>query len=330
MDPRYHHVSYALFRADGEDTMILAARCPDAERFAAGRQFTDALKLDDEAMSFLLSARSNGMLVIHTEIGIGVLDKRYIRHCGVGVYWHVHGDAEGLGRLIHHDVLGGGETVEYAVSGSVMALKSLVRAQDLPLYGVLTDAWDWITTRPSAWAGEDEEGCVYGEELARMIEKMAEFVGVRLIRDDIEQDIESSDDLLPVGRVRCRRPLWLEICLLYLLAEGKSLSANGKMYYRLGVLGDVEGEGLALHFRYAVEDPDRFANVLDPIHRYLNRVGELHGMEFQSVVSRLKRGERGRGILPEMRFYLDWLKDPTVLASSDLKADPEFERENDR
>ena len=80
-----------------------------------------------------------------------------------------------------------------------------------------------------------------------------------------------------------------------------------------------------MQFRYSLEDPERHAEALDPIHRYLERIGELHGMEFHAEATRLKRGERGRGILPEMRFYLDWLNDPAVLSTSDLKADPELD-----
>ena len=98
MDLRYRHVSYVLFRADGEDTVILASRCPEPERFAVGRALTDGLRLDEEALCFLLSPRENGLLVIRTELGIGVLDKRYVRQGGIGVYWHVHGEARGLGR----------------------------------------------------------------------------------------------------------------------------------------------------------------------------------------------------------------------------------------
>jgi hypothetical protein len=168
---------------------------------------------------------------------------------------------------------------------------------------------------------------VYGEEMTHRLEKLARFVGISCHRDCEE---------IPIGLVRCHRPLWREICLFFLLTEAATMSADGQIFYRLNSMEDSMRSNLALYndsrddrlslkLHYAVENPDSMIETLEPIHRYLRGVGELHGMYFHAEIRLPKRGGRQKGDLPQVCFYMDWLRDPTVLATSDLKAGNRWE-----
>ena len=308
---RYHHLSYVFFRTYGDGFRILGSRCPDEERFAVGRPLGEALRLDEEMWRFLSSTREDRLLFVYTNVGVGILDRRFALYGGIGVYWHILADPDSLGRLINHGVLGDGAVESYEVSRSVVSLKSLVRAQDVPVYPVLAEVWDMVKNTVGSLRADDVDGCVRGAEIVRMIGKMADFAGCQAIREEGETLVE---------RARCRRPQWLELCLLYLLTEVHRFSANGQVTYSVGSLGGLEGEGLSLQFRYPLEDMRLHTDVLTPVHEYLAQVGGYDDMEFFAELVPPKRGQRQQGVLPEMRFYLNWLRDPTVLVSSDLKA----------
>lgn len=334
--PWSRRLSYVLFRGDGEKPIILAAGGPHASLFERGRSITDALCLRGEEQAFLQapSYSTAPFLWIHSPHDVGVLDMRHVHCAGVGIYWRVHGEANGLGRLLNHGVLTGPET--YTLAHSVQKLKGTVRADDVSLYPLLADIWGFILSLSSPrWeqATEPTTACdrdwlyeagglscggdhlrgevVYGEELTRRIEKMARFVGIRCINDTKDP---------PVGWIRCHRPLWREICLFFLLTEASTLSADGQFTYRLSEIDGGGETGLSLELCYAVEDPDSLIEELDPIHRYLRRIGELHGMDLHAEIRPVKRGGLQKGERPLVCFYLDWLRDPTLLSSTDLKA----------
>ena len=319
MPLEYHHLSFVIFRTDCEDAMVLAARCPEMGMFSAGQNLINALKLDGEAQGYIFRSAVEPPMFVQTYMGVGILDKRYQNHAGLGVYWHLHGQPESLARLINSGVLGNRDGGGHLVSQGVAAVKGKARLEDGPAYQVLTDAWSVIDRTPGEWAICDAEGRMYGAELLRAMTDMAGFVGCGLRYSPGEE---------PVGRIKCRRPILLEALLLCLLTEAKTYAANAEATCVLRALGNIEGEGLALEFRYALENPQRYEAELDVIHRHLRRVGDLSGLEIQAEVIRLKRGERQLGKLPEMRIALEWIRDPAVLPTSDLKADVSFEDED--
>ena len=308
--PYRRRLSYVLFRADGGSAEIMGARCPEPERFPIGCPLTDRLRVDEDALEFLFSYGEPSLMFIRSDLGVGVLDTRYSRACGIGIYWHIHGDPEGLTRLINHGVLGGEN--EYGISRSVKGGSGRVRAQDVALYNVLVDSWRVLGGTPPLWVPQSENGWVYRGELNRALEKIAIFVGCPVTW-------EEGDSF--EGQGRCPRPQWLEVCLLYLLTEAKTFSADGQLICRAGTLGNLDGEGLSLRFRYSVEDPRAYHEATEGIHRYFEQVGELYGMDFHAETVLPGRGERQKGILPEVRVHLDWLRDPTVLPTSDIKAE---------
>ena len=327
---KYHHLSYIVFRTDGGDAVILAARCPDMARFAVGQNIAYALNLDDEAQLYVFGSENQPPLVVRTNVGVGILDKRYHRHAGIGVYWHIHGEPDSLARLVNSGVLGDPEGGRYRISRAITEVKGRVKYSDTPSYEALADAWSRLershgeTIPPSHGALScDEDGCLYVGEVFRMAEDTADFVGCSVKRswDDF---LEEGTNGMAIGRVKCRRPVLLEALLLCLLTEARTYSADGKAVCSVGTLGNLDGEGLVLELTYSMEKPEKHAAELDIIHRHLSRVGDLGGLALHADVVRLKRGERQEGKLPRMQITLEWLRDPAVLPTSDLKADVEL------
>lgn len=317
---QFYHVSYVIFRTDCEDTAVIAARCPDLARFAEGRSVIDALLLDEEAQAYLFDGENNPPpLVVMTDVGLGILDKRYDGYAGVGVYWHIHGRPNSLARMINNGILGAPEEGKYRISSAVAAIKGEIGPKDLPSYRALWDALGFLDKVTHEWPVCDGQGCFYRQILWTRVRDMAEFVGCDLT-EDVSETISC--------RIKCRRPMLLEVLLLCLLAEVKAYSATGGAVCRLSTLGDVDGEGLSFELSFPVEKYEKVLACMESAHRHLGWVCELGGLELHAKAVRLKRGEKQTGKPPQIRMTLEWLHDPVVLSTSDLKAKIRFFYEN--
>ncbi len=329
MAKAYCHLSYLLFRTDSEAAEIVAARCPDMVTFSAGRGLIDALGLDEEARAYVFSAGEyEAPLVVMTDVGLGVLDKRYDAHAGLGIYWHLHGRPDGLARLLCGGVLGNADRGRYRISRRVMEAAgsetSALTAEDLPSYRALLDGWPILAGEvPGAWAKSDLDGCMGAEGLGRMVEELAEFAGCGLVREAFGDDGGAE-------RLRCPRPALLEILLLGLLTEARNESATREAVCRIGT---IEETGmLTMELRYPVEDTsgsrrdkNRGEAVLAGLHRHLGWVCELNGLKLQSETLPRSHGKGfDEAYLTERRITLEWLHDPAVLSTSDLKAKIRF------
>ena len=317
MSASYHHLSYILFRTDSDEAEIVGARCPDMVAFSAGRSLVDALGLDDEAREYLFGAAEyDALLVVLTDVGLGILDKRYSAYAGLGIYWHLHGRPDGLARLIAGGVLGNPDKGVYRVSRRVTEAAGGVAAVagDMPSYGALSDGWPILTEKaPGEWGRGDFGDGIYAETLWNRMDKMAGFVGCGLIREDLEDGAWP-----PAERLRCPRPALLEILLLDLLTEARNESATREAVCRVGRIEDTGMPRIEL--RYPVEDA-RGETRLAGIHRHLGWVCELSGLKLQSERIPLSRRKRSDGeALSYRKITLEWLHDPAVLSSSDLKA----------
>lgn len=311
-----HHLSYIMFRTDSEETGVVAARCPDMYYFSAGQNLIDLLSLDEEAQSYLFDSSSESTpLVVRTRVGVGILDKRYENHTGLCVYWHIHGKVEALARLVNLGAMTDLSVGAYRISSALRAMKGEIKKTDMPSYCALQDAKSHMNQFLESWPTCDGSGCLYRRDLCDAVERLAEFVGCRLLADSAED---------APARVRCRRPLLLEGLLLCLLTEVKTYSATGDAAYRLGTLGDMEGEGLSLELSYPISKSERCYESLEMLHRHLRWVSDLSGLDLDAEVVPLRYGEGKSGKLPQIRITLEWLRDPVMLATSDLKAKIRF------
>ncbi len=316
----FHYLSYILFRTDSEEARIVAARCPDTAGLTAGASLIDALKLDAEAQSYLFDgAGDRPPLVVMTAVGLGVLDMRYDGHAGLGVYWHIHGRPDGLARLINSGVLGAPNGGAFRISQAVAEVNGEILRRDAPSYRALVDGWGTLDRPAGQWAKCDVNGCLYGSDLCDFMAKLADFAGCGWLQIQREET---------VGRIKCRRPVLLEALLLCLLTEVGTYATISEAVCRVGTLGNLDGEGLVLELSYPLEKIDKHREQLEVIHRHLGWVCELGGLELHAEVVPLRRGEKQAGKLPQMRITLEWLHDPVVLSTSDLKAKIRFLYEN--
>ena len=313
---KYHRLSYILFRTDAEDTPILAARCPEPAKFSAGQNAINALRLDEEAQQYLFSSKDQPPMVVQTYVGVGVLDKRYQGHAGMGVYWHLSASPDSLAKLINCGVWGDPNNGGFLISEGIASVKGGAGRGDMAAYPVLIDAWNVVDGLSGEWATCDSNGCMYAAELRSFLENLAGFVECGLTLTLADESIH---------RIQCRRPVLLEALLLCLLTEVRTHSATGRVSCTLGTVGGTDEAGLALEMRYPVVEPAKIRTTLESVHRHLGRVGDLGGLSLQAEICPPKWGERQSGGLSSVRITLEWLRDPAVLPTSDLKADIPFD-----
>lgn len=316
MAQKYRHISYALFRTDNDEWMIVGARCPDMLRLAVGRSLPEAIGLDKEARLFLREESGlSKWLFVMTDMGVGILDKRYDRQAGLGLFCHIHGRPDSIARLLNHGVLGDVESGEYEISQAVRMVSGEVTPQDMASYDALLDAMQAFVAYPvGTYFPVNENGELYGTDLRDRMLKMAEFVGCGL--QFPEQGIPR--------RVKCYRPLLLEALLLYWLTEARMASATREAVCQIFTLEGEETGSLSMVFRYPVEKSMLKSNLyrrLEAMHRHVSWVCELGGLILQTEQNTPTRREKQQGkYLPEFCMIVEWQYDPTVLSTTDLKA----------
>jgi hypothetical protein len=179
-------------------------------------------------------------------------------------------------------------------------------------YERLLDGWQTVGGSKKEWMPCDRDGCIYGDDLARLLERMAIFVGCRLHWDEGSRRS---------ARIKCRRPDLLKVCFLMLLTEVRTYGADDGATWLVDTLGKEDGEGLTMSLRYPLVFSRKTEEHLDHIYRHLERVCDLSGLYLHASRIPLKYGEGKLGKLPQRQIRLDWIRDPAVLESSDLKAE---------
>ncbi len=322
MSPLFHHISYILFRTDHGDAEIIGARCPDMKRFSVGSSLFDSLGLTDEAKQYLLTDHlGEAPLFVQTDMGVGLLSKRYDRHAGVGIYLHIHGRPDSLARLLNHGALGDLNSGVFGVSDRIRAVEGAVKEGDASSFEALSDAWSAMTAFLQGGFPTPIHDIVYRYQAESAIVHLAEFVGCEV------KLIDGNGSSVPVERMKCYRPMLLEVLLLCLLTEVRTCSATREAIIQLSSLGGEEEGNLTLSMRYPLEESilsDEAFPRIEQIHRHLAWVCELGGMELHTEIIKPRRHERAVGKLPELNLTLAWLSNPAVLSTSDLKAKIRF------
>ena len=305
----FHCISYVIFRNDFGRMTVIGARCPDMASFSFGANAVNALGLDEESQSFLLGNEVGPrLLAVRTKVGLGFLDKRYDGHTGVAVYWHVHGHGDSLARMINNGILGSIQRELCGVSQAVQAIEGDVSNRDATYYEALARAWHIIGRRPGEWTSH-QRGLVYRSEIRDLLEEMSSFVGCGLRLEEWEA---------AAARIKINRPVLLEAVLLCLLTEARICSATRDVTCRLGSVGDRDGERMTMELCYPLEESYRGQMYPDALHRYLEVVTDLGGLSMQASVQEDARGA-------EVQLILEWLRDPAVMPTSDLKARVRFQ-----
>ncbi len=319
MSSDFCRVSYALYRTGGDVGRIVATRNPDRKLLGVGGFIHDSLDLSDEAVTYMTeTSRSRAPMFVMTKAGIGMLSNRYHLSAGLGLYLHIHTHPEAAARLINKGALGYGGQVDFLVSQRVRSAGSEVTAGDESAYPALLEAWQAVRDTPYSWFETDARDSLSLFQLQSGIRRLAAFAGCDLTFTIRKSDRD--DAYTPQARVNCYRPLLLEGLLLCLLSEMRAYSATRGGVCRLETPVGQGRNGLALMLRYPVATKENAADdpFLDALHSHLSYVGELGGLDVWFSPELIP--PRTQGGLPERAVMLDWMLDPTVLSTSDLKA----------
>lgn len=333
MNPAFRRMSYALFRLDGDTGRVVAIRTPEETLLRVGDRIQDRFALDDEALDYIAAYHGNeAPLFVLTTAGIGLLWNRYALSAGLGLYLHIHAKPSSVSRLMNRGVLGDPSEGRFSVSEAVHAYGNRISSRDETSYLALTEAWDAVQEGETSLFLPDNTGYLSLHQLRDGIHALAEFAGCSL-RFTLPKGFSQGEgaELLRYARVKCYRPRVLEAILLCLLSEVRERSCNGGGVCRLEP-HPRDGERLAFTIHYpkrADETPEDALSgeQYDTLHSYLERVGETCGMDLYA--SREPVVLRGGTGIPEMMVTLDWMLDPSVLSTSDLKARLALARETE-
>lgn len=325
MPAAYHRMSYVLFRTDSGSLEIIAVRCPDPKRFSVGQSLISALELDMEAISYLKSEEPNPpVYCLESKLGVGLLHKGYDRHAGLGLYLHIHGSPVSLSRLVRGGVLPGSHSGRLRVA-SDMEDRGKIRPWDTEAYGILLDAWTEIRDRESRggiWTTHPD-GHLSSVELERGLEELAAFAGVGLTVTH-EGPFPGGNEGVRVpsaSSVRCYRPALLESILLFLLTSAASLSTDQRAVCRVATRG--ESRHLLLALEFSLNEMKKYSETLrvwEEACLHMSLVAELGGLQLQARILRPSRTEKKAGRMPLLSVCLEWMRNPALLPTTDLKA----------
>ena len=318
MAPGFHRMSYALFRTEGDVGRVVAARTPQREVLSVGHRIQDSLSFCPDALAYMThSSTGDPPLFVLTRTGIGLLSARYRLTAGLGLYLHIHTPPASAARLINHGVLGDPAGGQFAVSGDIAALGDEVTRRDEAAYPPLLEAWEAIAAGSDCVFRTYESGELPLRVLRDGIAAMADFVGCGMSFTILKRG-DGLGDLTHAG-MKCYRPLLAEALLLCLLSEVRERSDDHRGVCRLEPYR-CGREGLAMTLRYPLyprESPES-ASVYESIHGYLSGVAERWGLDLYAPAAPTPSRETD-GLL-EQTVSMDWLFDPAVLPTSDIKA----------
>ena len=322
MPEEFCRMSYVLFRVDGDVGRVVAMRTPDGRFLQVGDYIQDRLGFCDDALSYVARRHDDAPpLFIRTDCGVGLLSGKYHLSAGLGLYLHIHTRPSAAARLINAGALGCDGA--FAVSRELREMNGRPTARDGQSYPALLEAWRAVVGAPrTVFSTDSDDGITLGG-LRNGIAKLASFVGCDMtftVRKGM-----GTNPVSPYARVKCYRPLLLEGIILCLLSEVRERSATGAAVCRLEVPSETrDGMSLTLRYPLSTREKPETAQMYERMHGRLGIVGETGGLDLY-VPTHLLPSRDPNG-LPEVAVMLDWLRDPSALSSSDIKARPSFAR----
>ncbi len=315
-DPNFCYMSYALYREYPTPGTILCARCPCRQTFGVGRSLSEVLDLSEDALAYL---RSNIFhrppMFVWTQLGLGILLRRYSADAGLGIYLHVHCEPKSAARLLKNGAIPG----EYWMDERIRASKGPVRRTDSPTYAVLAEAWSWVQHLSYALLPVPADYHLHVDDLRVAIERLAAFVGCQLTVDMGELARAN------IRRVACYYPLFLEALLLYFMAEARDLSARRDVVFHLGY-NRLDCDHLRVSVEYKLLPallavPEARAE-LNRTRELLRRLCDLTVLRLEfTPLEDLRRVHSGEGIsLLRQTVLLEGIGHPTLAYGSTLRA----------
>ncbi len=332
LDEGFRHMSYALFRTDDDFGRVIATRFPSQSMLAVGDMIQSRLHLSDEVMAYLLRVGDNDLpLFCLSDAGLGLFVKRYDTSVGLGLYLHIHCRPESGARLLCVGALGTAGTAFDVTERVRTFAKEVPKAEDAQSFASLLDAWRAVQSEreglPDLHTYDRNKDRLHEpyfatfEGLQIALEHMADFVGCH-----ISCAVPNGD----YGRsVAVYRPTVLDASLLYVLTEIRAHAAHHKATVTLSASEDPRGrwgDRLCLAITYHVDTLHMTGETrtrLAEARQYLSDMADVSGLDlhFPRLIPpelRTKDGKRGSALTTQT-VVLEWLTDPTLLPSGDLK-----------
>ncbi len=319
MSPHFHRMSYALYRFDGDFGRVIATRNPDRTMLAEGDYIQDRLQLSHEAIAYMTACdRNRPPLLILTKTGIGILSNRYSLEAGVGLLLHIHTRPDSAARILRAGGGRFGNRAEFELCEEIRNAGTRLLPRDESAYSALQEALEAVLSGARPLFTVHRDGGITITALRDGIRRLADFAGVNLtftLR-------KPADGILPDphARVHCYRPVMTEGLLLCLLTEMRALSATRGGVCRFELTDTRDRMGMALSLRYPTTPSDAVSDEAfrSAWHSHMTRISEEGGMDLWFPPAFM--ASRTDGGLPEQVILLEQVLNPSVPASSDLKA----------
>ena len=197
-------ISYALFGIDSLSGYVLASRAP-AGAWEPGAYLTREVQIPEETQPWFCSQETRPLLIM-TEHGLGLLSKRYLPACGVGLLIHFHVPGKRGATAVNRGLL----QTDWIVSESVRAMGA--GRCDAETYQVLTEAAYELNERLPALFPQPDRQTVRLRDVSDCICSMAAAIGC-VAQEEPTRDGDTDRD--QNRQVFCSRPRVWEAFLLY-------------------------------------------------------------------------------------------------------------------
>ncbi len=353
--PGFAGVSYALFCLDrhGDGTggsragRILAARSPNRALWQPGAPLPDLADLtpmayhylvtgtitNDFALSETPASSEPGSLFVWTRTGLGLLSRRHALTADIGLFLHIHTDPLSAARLLSSGAFAGEKTVSggFALSPRIRAVSGRPTRRDMPAFTCLNDTRATLASIAGGFQPSVLAASLPGEPAAvplSAVFAMAAFAGcalsVELDGRRIAPDISlaATLDSLSIPEpehdyIACHSPQVLELLLLGLFSEVRAYSRDRSASCRITSGRLWAAPSLTIDYTPAATLSPPDIEALLALRTHLSRVAAFHGMELSLPPVSLRPSA---ATLPPQTLSLDWLADPALLPTGDLKS----------
>lgn len=233
----------ALFGIDSLSGYVLASRAP-AGAWEPGAYLTREVQIPEETQPWFCSQETRPLLIM-TEHGLGLLSKRYLPACGLGLLIHFHVPGKRGAAAVNRGLL----QTDWIVSESVRAMGA--GRCDAETYQVLTEAAYELSERLPALFPQPDRQTVRLRDVSDCICSMAAAIGC------VAQEAPTRDDNTDRDQNRqvfCSRPRVWEAFLLYGLSLAWRMAADGgSLTFSLNAPGALTTETLSVRLDMELE-----------------------------------------------------------------------------
>ena len=208
-------ISYALFGIDSLSGYVLASRAP-AGAWEPGAYLTREVQVPEETQPWFCSQETRPLLIM-TEHGLGLLSKRYLPACGVGLLIHFHVPGKRGAAAVNRGLL----QTDWIVSESVRAMGAGRCGAET--YQVLTEAAYELSERLPALFPQPDRRTVRLRDVSDCICSMAAAIGC-VAQEEPTRDGDTDRD--QNRQVFCSHPRVWEAFLLYGLSLAWRMAAE--------------------------------------------------------------------------------------------------------